>query len=381
MHEATFVIGRFPPPLDGQTLATLRLARLLETASDVHRIDLSTGEAEFAEANVVLSTAKVQHYLRRRQDLRRQLQATPDAPVLWASISPALLGHYRDRLTILPGLRHHAQTYAIVHWGNFDRLFSRPTTALSARQMVKQMHGFVFTTQKLANRCAPYIPMHKRFIVPNTVDEAVFFSDIEVETKQIQRRGRTALRLLYLSNMTPSKGFRDVLQAVSLLHHRGHQVTADFVGRWESERDAADFKEHVSSHGLQDVVTYHGGVTRRHQVKQFFRDADVFLLPTYYPTEAQPLSIIEALNAGTPVITTRHASIPEMVKAGQQAYFVPPQDAHAIADAAERLLPYPHWLEMSVAARQQFERMFHPEVVRRAWIDLLEVRDQRVLNV
>ncbi len=378
MHEATFVIGRFPPPLDGQSMATLRLARLLETASEVHRVNFSTGDSEFAESDVQMSTTKVQHYLNRRRELRERLKQTLDVPVLWASISPSIFGHLRDRLTILPALRTHIQTYAIVHWGNFNQLFSRPLTALSARLMVKQLYGFVFNTQQLANRCAPYIPMEKRFIVPNTVDEAVFFTDVEVETKQIQRRERPALRLLYLSNMTPSKGYQDVLQAVSLLHHSGHRVEADFVGRWESKRDEADFNDHVASHGLQDLVTHHGGVSRRHQVKQFFREADVFLLPTYYPTEAQPLSIIEALNAGTPVITTRHASIPEMVNEGQEAYFIPRQNPQAIADAVERLLPYDHWLELSIGARRRFERIFHPDVVRQAWIDLLNVRDQRI---
>ena len=41
--------------------------------------------------------------------------------------------------------------------------------------------------------------------------------------------------LLFLSNMTPSKGYMDVLHATRLLLEDGYDVYTDFVGRWESD--------------------------------------------------------------------------------------------------------------------------------------------------
>ena len=61
------------------------------------------------------------------------------------------------------------------------------------------------------------------------------------------------------------------------------------------------------------ICEVHGGVSERSIIKEFLNRADAFVLPTYYPIEAQPISIIEALNSGTPVIATNHASIPEMI--------------------------------------------------------------------
>ena len=93
-----------------------------------------------------------------------------------------------------------------------------------------------------------------------------------------------------------------------------------------------------SAAGLNAVITHHGGVTDRARIKALYLDADVFLLPSYYPTEAQPLTIIEALNAGTPVVVTRHSGIPEMVRGDKEALFVPPRAPDTSAVARSRRL-------------------------------------------
>ena len=84
------------------------------------------------------------------------------------------------------------------------------------------------------------------------------------------------------------------------------------------------------------------------------------------------MSIVEALNAGTPVVTTRHASIPIMVREShQEALFVPPHDPQAIAAALRRLADTEQWTGFSHAARQRFLDHFSPEAVRRKWVALL----------
>ncbi len=87
-----------------------------------------------------------------------------------------------------------------------------------------------------------------------------------------------------------------------------------------------------------------------------------------HPTEAQPLTIIEALSAGTPVVVTRHSGIPDMVRENQDALFVPPQ----APDAVQRLADDATWKTFSQHARQQFQTRFSPDTVRRQWVDLLE---------
>lgn len=372
MTTDVYILGRFPPPIDGQTMATQRLAGLLDSTHTVARVDTSLGAAEHIQADVRLRMDKVRHYTRLRRRIRRALRTAPSAPVLWASISPAPLGHLRDVFTVLPGFQPNQPVFAVIHWGNFARVFRHPLTAPTARRMVHRIRGFVFLNPSLADQCAPWIPDAQRYVIPNTIDEAVQCTADAVAARQRERHGRTDLRLLFLSNMIPSKGYLDVLEAVRLLYSRGLSVRADFAGRWTSDEDRAAFEHAVVQGGLQDIITHHGGLTDRAAIQKRYLEADVFLLPSYYPTEAQPLTIIEALNAGTPVVTTRHSGIPDMVVENQNALFVPPRRPDAIADAVQRLADYATWRTFSQHARRHFETRFSPDAVRSRWLALLQ---------
>ena len=316
----------------------------------------------------------MRHYLRARKRVRAACWAAPGAVVLWTSASPTPLGHLRDLLTVLPAFRPPQRVYAVVHWGRFDRLFTSALTRWTARRLlVPRVDGFVFLSDGLSARCAAWIPDHKRHVIPNTIDEAVRCTPAEVEAKQQSRlAARRRLRLLFFGNMIREKGYLDVLEAVRRLHQEGVPVEAHFAGGWTSGADREVFQRRVAEGGLQNVVTHHGAVRDRAQAKRLYLEADVFLLPTFYPTEAQPLSIIEALSAGTPVITTSHAGIPEMVRHEREALLVPPRDPAAIAKAVQELADVRRWLTFSKGARQRFEAAFSPKVVRQRWGALLQ---------
>ena len=351
-------------------MATQRVADLLAASFEVRTVSTSYPEARvLTEARLHLD--KVRHYVDVARLLRRALRATPAAPVLWTSVSPQPFGHWRDLLTILPAFRPEQPVYGVVHWGDFARVFRSPLTRWTARWMVRRLRGLVFLNEGLAERCAPWVPGEKRFVIPNTVDQAVLCTEDEITTKR-KAYSREPMRLLFLSNMIAAKGYLDVLQAVRLLHRRGVPVRADFIGGWTDEADRTQFQARVEEAGLREIVTHHGPVRDRERIKQHYLEADVFVLPTYYPTEAQPLTILEALNAGTPVVTTRHAGIPHMVRDGEEALFVPPRDPAAIADAVERLAVPETWRAFSRQARQRFVEQFSPEAVRAQWEALLE---------
>ncbi len=231
-----FVLGRFPPPLDGQSMATQRVAELLAPSHTVHCLNTEPPAGDYVVAETRLRLDRVWHYLKLRASVREALRAAPSAPVLWPSISPHPLGHWRDVLTVAPAFQPGQSVWAVVHRATLHTLFESPTTALTARRLVNRLQGLVFLTESLAERCAPWIPAEKRRVIPNTLDEAVCCDAAEVAAKQRRAPGRP-LRLLFLSNMMPEKGYLDVLHAVRLLHARGVAVHAHFAGGWVQEAD------------------------------------------------------------------------------------------------------------------------------------------------
>ncbi len=366
------MFGRFPPPVDGQALATEHLASLLEPHGTVLRISSMHAEARLIGGRLAQFCRTLVHYLRVRKKLKSALADAPGLPIMWCSISPSVLGHFRDLLLSVPSLRGHP-VCAVIHRGNFDQLFRRPATRYSARWLASFVDMFVFNSSELSLRTARFIPETKRTVIPNTTRMAVSAEEWETKVKRCPKAAD--LHLLYLSNMIPSKGFGDALEAVALLRERGRAVRATFAGRWDTQADRAAFIARVKALGLTEWVHVPGPVSDRQRVKALHLSADVFLLPTYYPSEAQPHAVIEALEAATPVVVTSHASLPEMVRAGKEAQFVAPRAPSEIADAVERTASV--WPSAARSARQRYEDVFSAEAVGRQWRNLINVWNQR----
>lgn len=151
-------------------------------------------------------------------------------------------------------------------------------------------------------------------------------------------------RLIYLSNLIYSKGYMDVLKAVDLLVNRDKKdVVCVFAGKFISVADntpsksfesAQDvFFQYIRDHGLEKNVVYYEGLFGEEK-KENFLQSHVFLLPTYFVYEGQPVSVLEGMAYGNVPVVTRYRHIPDMVNE-ESGFFV---EAKAPEDIAKQIL-------------------------------------------
>jgi glycosyltransferase involved in cell wall biosynthesis len=295
--------------------------------------------------------------------------------VLWHSVSPTTLGHLRDAVATVPAFGPRRPVYAVLHRATFERLSRSALTRRSARALVRRVDAFVFQSEHLARRCAAVVPPEKRVVIPHTVDEAAACTAGEVGRRLADGPGRP-LRLLFLSHMIREKGYLDVVEAAGRLRQRGVPFRLDMAGGWPRDGDRAAFEARVRAAGVADAVVHHGALRDRAEVRRLHLAADVFLLPTYHPTETQPIAILEALGAGTPVVSVDRPILHDIVPGGGGGALVPPRAPGALADAVERLAEPGAWAAAAAAARARYEAAFAPEAVRDRWLALLD-RDRR----
>jgi len=119
----------------------------------------------------------------------------------------------------------------------------------------------------------------------------------------------------------------------------------------------------------------------REDVPAILNAADIFTLPSQH--EGNPMSVMEAMAAGLPVVASRVGGIPELVEEGKTGLLVPPGEVHSLQQALLSLVRNPDLcLQMGRAARQRaVERFDIRQTVRQyeALYEQLNSATQRVI--
>jgi len=134
------------------------------------------------------------------------------------------------------------------------------------------------------------IDLHRFEIMSETAVE-----DVHAPVARVGRPG--PVRLLHVGRIVRTKGLRDVIRAMDSL--RDLDVTLDVLGDG-NDREACE--QLIADLGLGDRITLHGSVPRA-VVDEFYRDADVFVFPSY--REPGGNVSLEAMSWGLPVVVCR----------------------------------------------------------------------------
>ena len=95
----------------------------------------------------------------------------------------------------------------------------------------------------------------------------------------------------------------------------------------------------------------------------FFSNADLFVYPSFYPRENQPLVLIESMMFGLPIITTKWRAIPDMIVEGKNGYLVETHSPMKIADKVISLYKNRSELEkLSLRSRQEYRMNYSLKV-------------------
>ncbi|QGG95981.1 glycosyltransferase family 4 protein [Actinomarinicola tropica] len=141
-----------------------------------------------------------------------------------------------------------------------------------------------------------------------------------------------APRVLVVARLSAEKGHVVLLHAVARLREKGLDVGVDLVGGGPYE---AEIRAEEARLGLSDAVAHHGELLPS-AVRERLVAADVFCLPSF--SEGLPISIMEAMACGVPVVASGISGIPELAVHDETALTVPPGNVDALTTALERML-------------------------------------------
>jgi glycosyltransferase involved in cell wall biosynthesis len=137
--------------------------------------------------------------------------------------------------------------------------------------------------------------------------------------------------LLFVGNLNTRKNGLRLIQSFQLIYHKAPNLKLLFVG--SSGNEECKMRDLVNEFNLVDRVLFLGRVSDDMLIS-FYQNAEVFCYPSLH--EGFGLPILEAMAAGTPVLTSNNSSMSEI--SGDAAILVDPYDIHSIADGIIKAL-------------------------------------------
>ncbi|MGH8101804.1 MAG: glycosyltransferase family 4 protein [Chthoniobacterales bacterium] len=145
-------------------------------------------------------------------------------------------------------------------------------------------------------------------------------------------------RILSIGRLVEFKGFRYLISACAELKKRGLEFECEIVGEGPL-RDA--LQSAITAAGLDGIVRLLGSLPQEEVVGRLI-DSDVFALACTVSSEGAkdilPTVILEAMATARPVVSTRLAGVPEMVRDGENGLLVIPGNVEELVNALESLL-------------------------------------------
>jgi glycosyltransferase involved in cell wall biosynthesis len=166
------------------------------------------------------------------------------------------------------------------------------------------------------------------------------------------------IRILYLSNLHPTKGPLEVLKAAKIVLEKKKNILFILAGSVSSNLFKEELHSYILKNGLENYVRLPGSVHGK-QKECLFNSSDIFVFPTYFEKEVFGTVNIEAMSYGLPVISSSEGAIPEIVQDGKTGFIVNPKSPEEIAEKILLLVNNPPLCKtMGNQAKKVFERKY-----------------------
>lgn len=353
MRRVVVLVGATPPPVTGQAVATEAMFEAIEAAA-----------ADDPEISV------------------RRCAITVDRPRIvnvFNKIRLLLTALASVTLARLSGAAAHVYLVADSGQGAYLSGVAARLLQLLARRLVIHHHGFKWidrrnaALQRLlffngATHIALCGAMRRRLAERYDAPPTVVVSNAHIvsappPSERTTLAAGAPLTLGHLSNLTLDKGLGRVLDSYATLTSAGANVRLTIAG----EPVDAHAAERLAAALQADPTIVHLGFVAGAEKHAFLQSIDVFLFPSLYAIEAEPIVVLEALAHGVPVIAYDQGCIGTMLEKASGVAFASTDD---FAENATRTIGA--WLDQpedlaaaSLAARRRFVALKQESVAQR----------------
>ncbi len=302
------MIGPFPPPIHGESIAfeSIYNSDELHEKFEVNRVNTSkkniTKPGKLSINKILLDLCCIIYIL--LWSIKKRYSTA------YLSISQTKLGLIRDCviINILKIIGKH-KVITHLHGNSLGTVLDHIKNPFKnyIENSISKVDKGIALGKKLEHNYKGLVS--KIEYVSNGVSSDFITKDDFLKRKYSDDKG---CNLLYLSNLMNSKGYINLIKATCNLIEDGFDLNLHLVGAIQNQEEFDEIYQSLKNKKLQDRIIYHG-IKKGEEKKAFFLESDIMVLPTKYKVEGQPISIIEGMAAGLPIISTNRGVIPELI--------------------------------------------------------------------
>jgi glycosyltransferase involved in cell wall biosynthesis len=274
---------------------------------------------------------------------RLLLSLRPPRGVLYLPLSQSTPGFLRDSLFIVFGRLLGWKVAVHLRGSDFRSYYEASPRLLKRwiRLALWRVDSIAVMGESLRWVFAGLVPEERISVVPNGTPDP-----------EVVPNGRDRSHVLFLSNLRRRKGVVEAVDAALLVLEQMPSARFTFVGNWESDQLESELRARASS--VDGAVAFEPPVDGRAK-DRLLASAAILLFPPSEP-EGHPRVVLEALAAGTPVVTTDRGAIGETVTDGENGFVLPDPEPRLLAERIIQLLRDRALLDdFSRAAREAYE--------------------------
>jgi glycosyltransferase involved in cell wall biosynthesis len=266
----------------------------------------------------------------------------------------------RKSVLVLIGKIFGKKVILHIHGGGFHNFYKRARLMKPIIRWTLEHSDAVICLSEMWKKYYSSTFRLKRLVIINNVIE----SPLTPHASRLTTEQNGSLKLLFLGHVTEKKGVFDLLNVLASGREAfKHKVKFTIGGIGEVER----LEKTIADNQFNGDVSFAGWVNGTKKA-ELLNNCDVYVLPSYF--EALPISILEAMSYGKPVISTNVGGIPEIVKPGFNGWLFHPGDQQALNNILREAMENKDLLKQYGNNSLSLSKKYTPESVFQSLTDL-----------
>jgi len=319
--KKVLIIGPFPNPISGVSIANKVVEEILNADLNFTVENINTSYPIFDEQIGEFSIQKFFFYLRINSSFFKVLKNN----IIYITPGQTFFGVLKYALFIVAASALRKELIIHVH-GNY---LGKEYQSLKGFKrvlfyfLVSRFTKGIVLSNSLKHNLTPFLEDKNIFSLPNFAQDYLY--------KEDKKFVKDELRIFYLSNLMKEKGIFCLLNALKILEKNNIIYKAKIAGNIDQK-----YSKEILNLFTELKNAEYIGIVNGDDKKNLLEWGNVFVLPTFYKMEGQPISILEAMATTNLVVTTNHAGISDVFQDKINGYFVEKNNKNSI----EKILSY-----------------------------------------